>query len=63
MSLRPLTPFDRLGLGDGGLIMAVRQMDGLTAGIKHRQAKEDELREIQRKREREQNERQVKAKP
>jgi hypothetical protein len=55
---RKLTPFDRLGLKEGGLIVAVRQMDGLHAALK-----QQEILEIQRKREREQNERQVKAKP
>ena len=51
MKPKPLTPFDRLGLKEGGLIRAVRQMDGLHASVnKHRQAKEDELRELERKR-------------
>lgn len=51
MRLRALTPFDRLGVKEGGVILAVRQMDGLNESIRRRQVKEDELKEIQRKRE------------
>ena len=52
MILRKPTPFDRLGLKEGGLILAVRQMDGLNESLRQRQ-REEELKEIERKREKE----------
>ena len=43
-----LTPFDHLDLKEGGLILAVKQMDRLHASVnKHRQVKEYELRKLE----------------
>ena len=64
MMPRKLTPFDRLGLKEGNLIVAVRQMDGLHAAVnKHRQAKEAEIIEIQRRKERERISAEASTKP